>query len=296
MMSVRTNRLEKILVSRGVHPNYREVLHTYAWAGDFEIVEVDTADGLTNPDDVKKMMDDSTGAVVIQSPHFFGAIEDISAISALTEGKKTNLITAVAEAMSLGMLKGPGEMGADIVCGEVQSFGNYQNFGGPFVGYISTRNEFARKIPGRLIGKTLDADGNMAFALTLQTREQHIRREKATSNICTNQGLMALRSAIYLSLVGNRLKEISELNHNKASYLKEKLEQLHVDFPFKSPFFNEFVVRSDRLTEVSEKLRGMDLHPGLLLEEYYPELKNCMLVCVTEMTPMKTLEEFASCF
>jgi len=294
LLSIRSNGLNEILVSSAVNPAYREVLATYAWSGGFKLVTADTKDGITDPASLKKLINENTGAIVIQSPNFFGCIEDIEEFSAITNDSKINLIAVVAEAMSLGMLKSPGACGADIVCGEAQSFGNYLNYGGPFAGYISAKNSFARKMPGRLAGKTVDSDGNMAFSLTLQTREQHIRREKATSNICTNQGLVALRSAVYLSLVGNRLGDIALLNHNLACYMADKLAENNIPGVYDTPFFNEFLIKIPDAYAASKKLKDHGIIAGIKAGDYYPELKESLLICVTETTSLESIDRFIS--
>lgn len=294
LLSIRSNGLNEILVSNAVNPAYREVLETYAWSGGFKLVTADTKDGVTDAVALKKLINENTGAIVIQSPNFFGCIEDIEEFSAITNDSKINLIAVVAEAMSLGMLKSPGACGADIVCGEAQSFGNYLNYGGPFAGYISAKNSFARKMPGRLAGKTKDSDGNMAFSLTLQTREQHIRREKATSNICTNQGLVALRSAVYLSLVGNRLRDIGLLNHNLACYMADKLAENNIPRVYDTPFFNEFLIKVADADAAFKKLKDHGIIAGIKTGDYYPELKESLLICVTEMTSIESIDRFIS--
>lgn len=294
IMSVRDNGLKDILVSNALNPFYREVLETYAWSGGFNIIYIECKDGATDSALLKKMMNENTGAVVIQSPNFFGCIEDVDEFSELTDGSKTNLIAVVTEAMSLALLKPPGQCGADIVCGESQSFGNYLNCGGPYVGYISAKNRFARKMPGRLVGKTEDADGEMAFALTLQTREQHIRREKATSNICTNQGLVALRSTVYLSLLGNRVKKIANLNHKMARYMENRLKEKGIERLFTRPFFNEFVIRIPDAEKTYTRLKNSGIIAGVKIQKYYPELEQGLLVCVTEMNTRESIDRYVS--
>lgn len=293
-MSIRDNGLNNILVSNTVNPLYREVLETYAWSGGFNIINIECKDGKTDPALVKKMMDENTSAVVIQSPNFFGSIEDIGEISAATHESKTNLIAVVTEALSFALLKPPGECGADIVCGEAQSFGNYLNWGGPFAGYISAKGKFARKMPGRLVGKTMDADGEMAFALTLQTREQHIRREKATSNICTNQGLVALRSAVYLSLMGNKLKDLAQLNHKMARYMEERLKEKGIEKLYNTSFFNEFIVKIPEPDKAYSRLKNSGILAGIKVKDYYPELEDSLLICVTEMNSMESIDRYVS--
>ena len=270
MMSSRNTRKTRIAVSRGVNPFYREVLSTYAWACGLEIIEIPLKDTVTDYAAAEKIVDDNISAIVVQSPNFFGSLEDMDALSAVK--KKADLIYTVAEALSLGWLRAPGEAGADIVCGEAQSFGNYPAFGGPMLGFISAKERFMRKIPGRLAGLSVDQDGNPAFTLTLQAREQHIRREKATSNICSNEGLLTLRAAVYLGLLGPKLNNLAQLNHNTASYLREKL----IGKGFKPvgdiPFFNEFMLEG----------KTSDIPFGIKAENYYPEFKNCYIFCATE--------------
>jgi len=294
LLSIRSNGLKDILVSSALNPAYMEVLKTYAWSGGFNLVVADTKDGVTDPVQIKKLINENTGAVVIQNPNFFGSIEDIEEFAAITDNSKVNLITVITEAMSLGILKSPGECGADIVCGEAQSFGNYLNYGGPFAGYISAKNSFARKMPGRLAGKTEDSAGEMAFALTLQTREQHIRREKATSNICTNQGLVALRSAVYLSLVGNKLKDIALLNQNLACYMADKLAEKNIERVYDTPFFNEFLIKVPDADAAFKNLKDHGIIAGIKAKDYYPELEESLLVCITEMTSIESIERFVS--
>lgn len=293
-MSIRDNGLNDILVSSALNPLYREVLDTYAWSGGFNIITVESSNGVTDPVQVKKNLTDKTGALVIQSPNFFGCIEDVSVYSEITGSSKTNLIVAVTEALSLGLLKAPGHCGADIVCGEAQSFGNYLNCGGPYAGYISAGAGFARKMPGRLVGKTVDSSGETAFALTLQTREQHIRREKATSNICTNQGLVALRSAVYLSLMGNKLREIALLNHRMMKYMEEKLKKNGISMVFEKPCFNEFLIKVDNADKAYSKLKNSGIIAGVKAKDYFPDIEESLLVCVTEMNSMESIDRFVS--
>ena len=205
LMSVRTNNKAKVVISDAVHPHYREVLDTYAWANDIEVKVNKSQQGITGPSSISSDLDDGVSAVIIQSPNFFGTIEDVEEFSKLLKDKKIFLIQVVADTISLGLLKRPAEMGVDIVCGEAMSFGNPTGFGGPCLGFVACQKNFMRRMPGRLIGKTTDSAGKPCFVLTLQTREQHIRRERATSNICTNQGLCALRAVIYMSSVGTKL-------------------------------------------------------------------------------------------
>lgn len=293
MMGIRTNGRKKILVSRCIHPNYRQVLNTYAWAGDFEIIEIPLLNGLTDFDKTRELINQNISSIIIQSPNFLGNIENIQSFSTLAETSEIILITAVAEAMSLGLLKGPGELGASVVCGEIQSFGNPLNFGGPYAGYISAKKDFLRRMPGRLAGQTQDSSGNRAFALTLQTREQHIRREKATSNICTNEGLIALRSAVYLSLIGVKLSSLAQLNHNTAAYLKNKLSSTGITIVHdKTPFFNEFLIKPRDINCCISEFRKRGINPGIEVGRWYKEYNGCLLVCATEMISQSDADEY----
>ncbi|PKL35110.1 MAG: aminomethyl-transferring glycine dehydrogenase [Spirochaetae bacterium HGW-Spirochaetae-1] len=292
MMASAHTKKNRIAVSGALHPNYLHVLRTYAWASDMEVVVVGMENGVTSLTDMENLLDDSMAACVVQYPNFLGCIEDLSSFSKKAREKNVLFIVAVNEMMCLGLLKPPGEFGADIVCGEAQSFGNYPAFGGPMVGFISVRKEFLRKIPGRLVGKTTDVDGKEAYVLTLQTREQHIRREKATSNICTNEGLMALRSVMYLSLIGPRLTDIARLNHSLASYLKSGLLSMGFTAVFQAPFFNEFVIKKNNMNILYEKLKSDGFILGLNLEAY--GMKDCMLVCVTEYRTRDEIDSLLS--
>ena len=292
MMAVRTNRKNKVLISRSVNPKYRAVLKTYCWASGIEYTEADIKELETDYDLFSSMVDDETSAAVIQSPNFFGIVEDAARVKSFLEDKKAFLINVVTEAMSLGHLKSPGSLGADIVCGEAQSLGNYPAFGGPLLGFISAREKFMRKIPGRLAGKTLDAEGREVLALTLQAREQHIRREKATSNICSNEGLLALRAAVYMSLMGPHLFKLGSYNHNAAAYLKEKLGSAGLSAVNDKPFFNEFVMKADNAGVFNSACESLALDPGIDIGQWYPELKDCYLFCATEINSKSMIDSF----
>jgi glycine dehydrogenase subunit 1 len=294
LMSVRINNRERIVISDTVNPHYRSVLKTYAWANDISVVETEPSEASAGAASLKDLIDDTISAVVIQNPNFFGIIEDIEPIAAIAHNSGANVITVITEPLSLGLLKSPGELGADIVCGEAQAFGNYVGFGGPYLGILAVRREFLRKIPGRLVGRTVDLDGNESFVLTLQTREQHIRRERATSNICTNQGLCALRTVIYLSLVGNRLRDLAELNHRLASYFLRRLTDKGFEKVFEKPFFNEFVVRFNNAKEIHGKLKNNGYMLGIPLEDYYRYLKDCLLICCTEQNTLEDIDNVLS--
>ena len=287
LMANRINGKSRILISRGTHPEYRRVVETYLQANGMEVVEIPyDQDGKTSLESLMDQADENTTAAVLQSPNFFGVIEEYAGLSDTLKEKNILLIVCVTEGLSLGILKPPGEHGADIVVGEGQSFGLPISYGGPYVGFFATREKFTRQMPGRLAGETVDAKGRKAFVLTLSTREQHIRREKATSNICTNQGLCALAAAIFLCVMGKKgMRKLAEINLKKAFYLKNKLAKIKgYSIQFHANTFNEFVVRCPEHAEtVRDKLLEQNILAGLPLEKFYPELPNCLLLCATEV-------------
>ena len=248
--------------------------------------------GTTDLSALEKKCDSSSLAILVQSPNFFGCVEDLEAIQKIAVTHKALFIVAVPEPLSLALLKPPGDFGADIVVGEARSFGNPPFFGGPHVGFFASRMSFVRSMPGRIVGETTDSDGKRAFTLTLSTREQHIRREKATSNICTNQALLATRVSIYLSTLGEMgLKALSRLNHTQAVQLTKKLSK-HTKLKFTSPFFNEFVIETKgSVQNMLEKLKAQNILGGYPLEKDFPELKNSLLICVTEMNTNEDIEK-----
>src|SRR2546422_1737405 len=245
LMAERVTKRSKIIVSSAVHPQYLEVAHTYIQNAGIELVhaEFDSVSGQT-PVSAFEPVDDQTAAIVVQSPNFFGCVEDVQALSERAHHQGALLIVAVTEAMSFGLLRSPGACGADIVAAEGQSFGVPLSFGGPYVGLFATRDKYARQIPGRLVGEAYDKQGRRGFVLTLATREQHIRREKGTSNICTNEGLIALAATVYLETMGRRgVQEVARQCAQKAHYAAREIAKLN-DFalPFSAPFFNESMV------------------------------------------------------
>jgi glycine dehydrogenase subunit 1 len=294
LMSLRSGTKSNIVVSGAVHPHYREVIGTYLRANGVELRETAPVDGVTSSGDLAKALDGNTAAVVVQSPNFFGSIEDVAAISDIAHEVKAHIIQVITEPLSLGLLKKPGSLNVDIACGEAQGLGNYPGFGGPMLGFIAAKGDFMRRMPGRLVGRTVDEDGKEAYVLTLQTREQHIRRERATSNICTNQGLCALRTVIYLSLLGNRMSDLAALNHRLAAWTRHRLQEIGFHPVFGVPYFNEFVLRIDGARRLRDRLLGDGYQPGLLLEDYYPGMKDCLLVCVTEMNSPGDIEKMLS--
>ncbi len=283
LMAVRVTRRKKVAVSRLVHPHYRRVLTTYLAPTDYEILELPyLPDGTTDLGSLDNL--DELAAVILQSPNFFGCIENLETIGNRTRAEKTLLVVGFSEPLAYGMYKSPGSQGADIACGEGQSLGIPRSFGGPALGMFATLMKYVRNMPGRLVGQTTDVDGRRGFVLTLATREQHIRREKATSNICTNHSLCALAAAIYMSsLGGTGIKKLARLNYDKSEYLKGALRKAGFTIPFSQPTFNEFVVRfKDGFAKTYERLTAEKIIAGLPLECYYPELANHYLLCVTE--------------
>jgi glycine dehydrogenase subunit 1 len=296
VLAAKTLGRKKIVIVRSVHPEYRQVVRTYAWANGYEVFETPYGkSGQLDPDVLLQTVDEQTAAVLIQSPNFFGVIEDIASIGSGVHAKGALLVSGFTEATSLGILKPAGEMGADFVVGEGQGFGNPMNYGGPYLGIFASTDKFLRKIPGRLAGATVDKEGKRGFVLTLQTREQHIRREKATSNICSNEALCALAAAVYLVCLGKNLKKLAELNIRKAEYLKQRMSELkgwEVAFP--APVYNEFVVRCPNPQRVNEKLREEGIVGGYKMEKDYPEQKNTLLFCATEMLTKGDIDRVVS--
>ena len=282
LMAIRSTGKNRVLCSATVHPHYRDVLSAYLWASDAQLAIVPYKQGLTDYEQLSHMIDDNVACVIVQSPNYFGAVEDVASIADSAHNHGALCIATFTEALSLALLKSPGSLGADITCGEGQSFGNYPACGGPLLGILACRSKFMRTIPGRLVGKTVDEEGRDAFVMTLQTREQHIRRQRATSNICTNEGLCALRATIYLSLVGNKLIELARINHALASYCCSRLVALGYERVFTVPFFNEFVIRVNNAKEIRNRLLDNGYALGISIDTYYPELNDCLLLGVTE--------------
>ncbi len=293
LMAQRVTRRDKIVVAKSVHQEYRDVATTYAQHGDTAIVEIDF-DPATGRVADTSALDDQTAALVVQSPNFFGCVEDLKPLADAAHAVGALFIVVVTEAISFGLLKTPGECGADIVVGEGQSWGVPMGFGGPHVGLFATQEKFVRQMPGRLCGIGYDKNGNRGFVLTLSTREQHIRREKATSNICTNQGLIALAATIYMETMGKAgLQEVARQNAQKAAYARKQIAAIDgYELPFSAPVFNEFVVRGPRpANEMLEKVRsGAGINGGIALSKYYADRPNDFLVCVTETNTKKQID------
>ncbi len=293
IMACRSTRRSEILISSTVHPEVRKVLNTYAQFRNMSIIELKYEDGQTCSSDLKNKINGNTAAVIVQNPNFFGIVEDIADIKDIIHSNKSMLIVN-SDPISLALLKSPGELGADIAVGEGQSLGNSLNFGGPYLGFMAVTEKMMRKMPGRIVGETVDKNGNRGFVLTLQTREQHIRREKATSNICSNQALNALIATIYLTIMGKEgLKEVANLCLQKSHYAYDQLIKTGKFSPvFSKPFFKEFVVKSnEHVKEVNDKLLKSKIIGGYKIEKDYLELKNGWLVAVTEKRTKKEIDE-----
>ena len=292
MMAVRATGKGRVLVAKSVHPEYREVLATYAQHQGMPVAEFGYVSETGNLDleDLERQMDGLTGAVIIQTPNFFGIVEQVKAAAEIAHRHGALLVVVFTEAVSLGLLEPPAD--ADIVAGELQSFAISPSYGGPYAGVMATKEKFIRQIPGRLVGQTKDNRGNRAFCLTLATREQHIRREKATSNICTNQALIALMATVFMTVYGRRgLRELAEQNMAKAHYLASKLTPR-----FSGPFFNEFVARGRKPEDVNKALLKKKIVGGLPLEKFYPELADSALWCATEMSQRAQMDTVAEAF
>jgi glycine dehydrogenase subunit 1 len=283
----------EVLVSRALDPQYRATLRTYARARGFTLREIPLEDGATSLDALERALGPQTRAVVIQQPNFLGALEDVRAIERLVHATPALYVVAVTEPAALGVLAAPGSYGADIVAGEGQSLGSPIGFGGPALGLFATRAEYVRRLPGRLVGRTVDDRGQMGYVLTLQTREQHIRRERATSNICTNQALLALATTVYLSALGKQgFHELGMLCARKAHYAQERIRTVP-GFRLLSerPFFDEFAVATPMpVEELNAALRERGIIGGYDLSQEYPELGDAALFCVTETRTREDIE------
>jgi glycine dehydrogenase subunit 1 len=283
LMAARITKRTKVALSRLIHPHYREVIKTYLRPTGYELVELPYLEnGRTDLSPLNGMTE--LAAIAIQTPNFFGCVEDLAALRERASEREAMTVVSFTEALAFGLLRNPGSYGADIVCGEGQSLGIPQSYGGPSLGIFASRMKYVRSMPGRLVGKTADRDGRRGFVLTLATREQHIRRERATSNICTNQGLCALGAAMYMASLGKQgLRELAKLNYDKAQYLKRRLKESGFAIQFESPTFNEFVVEVPaHFARTYERLLDQKIVPGLPLAPYYPELSNHYLMGVTE--------------
>ncbi|MCY3978849.1 MAG: aminomethyl-transferring glycine dehydrogenase subunit GcvPA [Chloroflexi bacterium] len=281
-LEVARHRRKKVILSHAIHPQYREVLRTYHRGRDIRIIG---DRGRGEIVDLMEMLDENTAMLAVQYPDFFGQIDDLTALADAAH-EAGALLVMVANPMALSIFKSPGELGADIVVGEGQPMGVPLGFGGPYLGYFAIRQKYVRRIAGRIIGETRDADGKRAFVMTLRPREQDIKRERASSNICTNQGLMALSASVYMALMGkNGLRKVGELNYHKAHYAANEISRLDgYNVDMSKPFFNEFVVACPRpIADINEALLAQGIIGGYDLGQHYFHLENRMLLCVTEM-------------
>jgi glycine dehydrogenase subunit 1 len=295
LMAQRIKERKKCLLARSIHPEYQRVTQTYTHPLGLERISIPfSAEGTLDLGALEKALDKEVSSLVIQQPNFLGCLEDVEQIAKMAHACEALLIVAVAEPLSLALLHPPGLLGADIVVGEGQSFGNPVSFGGPYVGFFASRENFLRSMPGRLVGETVDQEGRRGFLLAVATREQHIRREKATSNICTNQALCALAVLVYLSLMGKEgLRELGEMNLSKCEYAKKRLAESH-PLRFSAPTFNEFVLTLRGESEIIlQKLLEQGIIGGLPLIRFYPEMKNDILICVTEKHSKEDIDRFA---
>jgi len=295
MMAIRITGRKKVIMDGGVSPIYRKILTTYTTNWDIEFQETPVVHGQSDRSQIERLLDKKTAAIILQNPNFFGAVDDHSDI--IEKAHQLGILAVMSVyPISLGLLKTPGEMGADIVTGEGQSLGLPLNFGGPYLGFMATRKEFIRKMPGRIVGKTIDMHGRRSFVNTLQAREQHIRREKATSNICTNVTLCALQSVVYMSLLGRRgLKELAQLNFDKAEFMRQILSKIRgVEVKRSAPTFNEFTVCLPRdASSVVAAMIERGFAAGFSVGRYYKNMDNYLIIAVTEKRTKEEIVKFA---
>lgn len=292
-----TRGKNQVVISDAVHPEYRQILSTYLSNLDAELVTVPSENGQTSAASLAASVNDRTACVIVQHPNFFGCPEDLANLSQVTHDQDAFMIASV-DPLSLGVLRRPGDLGADIVVAEGQSLGNPMYYGGPYLGIMACRESFLRRMPGRIAGQTLDHRGNTCWVLTMQTREQHIRRDKATSNICTNQGLFALRASIYLSLLGPAgLREVGELCLRKTHYAAEQLtQQERFTKAFDAPHFKEFVVRDERgeVADLLSEAESQGFLAGVPLGTWYPDMQDCFLIAVTEQRTKSQIDRLVN--
>ncbi len=300
LLMVRKSRKKKILAASNIHPEYLEIINSYIQNLDIviELVDFDETSGKVDLADLRSKTGDDIGGLVFQSPNFFGVLEETDQITEIAHNSGSIVTQIVTEAFSLPFISSPGSNGVDIVVGEAQSFGLPLSYGGPFLGFISTRKEYVRQIPGRLVGETIDTNGKRGYVLTLSTREQHIKREKATSNICSNQAWCALRASIYLTILGEKgLNDISRSNHLNTAYFVKQLSGMdHVEVKFKEDFFNEVVVdlKNIDIDQFMNKLKAKGILPGIPLNWFFKEFKNHILVNFTEMHKKADIDNFVN--
>ena len=295
MMAIRITGRNKVIMDGGVSPIYRKILKTYTHHLSYQFEETPVVHGQSSREEIFRLLDKDTAVVILQNPNFFGAIDDLTDIIEKAHSVGALVIVSVYP-VSLGLLKTPAEMGADIVTGEGQSLGLPLNFGGPYLGFMCARKKYIRKMPGRIVGETVDSKGNRCFVNTLQAREQHIRREKATSNICTNVSLCALQAAIFMAVIGkNGLKEMAQLNLDKAEYAKQLLSKIKgVEVKRSAPTFNEFTVHLPKdASQVVAAMMRKGFAAGFPLGRYYPGMERYLLVAVTEKRTKEEIDRYA---
>lgn len=289
------SRKKKVLVSETLNPSARRVLDTYAHAQSLEIEVIPEKDGVTDVEKLKTMVDDETACVICQSPNFYGIIEDLKTLADITHTSKKAAFVASVDPIFLGVSKRPGDLGCDVVIGEGQALGIPMNFGGAYLGFMAVTDKFMRKMPGRIVGQTVDRNGKRCFVLTLTAREQHIRREKATSNICSNQGINTLAATIYLTVMGKQgLREVAKLCTQKAHYLQKKLEEKGLKLKYNKPFFKEFVVEGLTSEQQKELLKDKDMIGGFPLSKLLKERTNEILFAVTEKRTKEEMDALVS--
>ncbi|MCH8299330.1 MAG: aminomethyl-transferring glycine dehydrogenase subunit GcvPA [Candidatus Marinimicrobia bacterium] len=296
LLAVNQKKRNRLVIASTVNPAHRAVVKTYLQGADVELITVPQSDGLTDLKTLSDLVDSDTAGLLLQTPNFFGCIEDADEMAKIAHDNDALFIVS-ADPISLGILKKPGESGADIVVGEGQSLGSPTQFGGPYLGIFAAKMELVRRMPGRIAGQTWDVDGKRGFVLTLQTREQHIRRERATSNICTNQGIVMLSAAIYMALMGKEgISKVAELSTRKSHYLAEQINGLKgYELMFSAPFFKEFVVKTPVApAKLIESLLDEKIFAGIDLSSYDYGLENCMLVCVTEKRTKEEMDKFVN--
>lgn len=296
LMALRITQRKKVMLLGIIHPEYKQTLKTYLSGYDFTIKEIGADDsGITDTVDLAQSLDEGVGCCVVQSPNFFGLVEDIEKLAYLVKEKKSLLILAT-NPLSLAIFKEPAKLGVDIVCGDGQPLGGNLNFGGPSFGFLAAKREYLRQMPGRIVGKTLDKEGRADYCLTLQTREQHIRREKATSNICSNQSLNTLAAAVYLSLLGEKgLKDVALFSFSNAQYLYQRLSQIRgINIPYPQQIFNEFLWEVEDAENVANKLYQKNIIAGYLVGKEFPQHKDGILSCCTEKKAKEDIDVFAN--
>jgi glycine dehydrogenase subunit 1 len=293
-----TRRFKRVIIPETVHPEYRQIAATFLAHLEPELVTLPAPGGILDRKSLDAAVTDETAAVVLQYPNLFGQLEDIDELIQAVHSRGALAVVSV-DAISLGLLRRPGDYGADIVVAEGQGLGNAMSFGGPYLGIMACREEYLRKMPGRIVGQTVDRHGKRCWVLTLQTREQHIRREKATSNICTNQGLLALRASIYLAAMGpGGLRQAAELSTRKAHYAAERLAAIPgLSLAFPGPFLKEFVIRSRKdPASVLAEVGRLGYHGGIALGRWYPALADCILIAVTEKRTRAEIDGLAAAY